>query len=89
MYSLLKLAKRRHYGEENNDPHFPYSEEIEDEYDNNRDVSSQALRQRDPKWERDYHLIAEYNKICDRKEEVSSQALRHEKEMRHIKMRVT
>jgi hypothetical protein len=47
--------KRCYYGQRNNDPPFPYSEDIEDEYYNDID---------NHKWEIEYPLITEYNEIC-------------------------
>lgn len=56
-FICIHCFKRCHYGEERVDyPNFPYSKEIENEYEENPN---------DPKWERDYPLIKIYIETLD------------------------
>lgn len=61
----IKCFNRCYYGDDDeNEPQFPYSSEIEDEYYDDRE---------NPKWEIDYPLIKEYNEAWDHWDEAKSE----------------
>lgn len=55
-FVCIECFKRCYFLQDVNYPDFPYSSEIEDEYNENPD---------DPKWKIEYHLINKWSEECD------------------------
>ena len=69
-FVCINCFKRCHFGDSPDEPTFPYSDDIENEYYND---------QENPKWDNDYPLIKIFNEACDKWENDSTKKHENEK----------
>ena len=74
----IDCFKRCYYGDESRDgePQFPYSKEIENEYD-------EDIYLKNPKWDKDYPLIKKYNEEWNKWDDNKQQKFNDEENLRN------